>query len=402
MELNIKKISLLFCVIVFLVNSYVFAYETDPDVLSEMHKSFSSQYSYNKNVDSKSFKLYDVIYTCGIEYRGDGMQYCCPAIYVDNHAIMYDSYDFSKPRTKLIINGSENEYTYQNYLYNSRTLVPADVFCDFGCEVDFNESTYVCTISGNNTVLEILPNLMGMRKNKADGYYVPLDVCARFINDTLYVPVRAVADQLGLYIDWNGETNTVTLNSVKKGGLEVCSPRLFINEVPEEVSCSMFELSGAVWDNENKAEVYVNNELVVTAEVNQERDWNKKLILQPGENKIEISVKNSIGYEFTEIKTVRYSETTISADKAPVFAALECPQIVNSPTATISGYISNVVHGVQMTINGYNVGLIEVPDNMFNIALKGLIPGENTYKFVLTNNHGKSTEVVKTITYIEK
>ena len=34
--------------------------------------------------------------------------------------------------------------------------------------------------------------------------------------------------------------------------------------------------------------------------------------------------------------------------------------------------------------------------------LKGLIPGENTYKFVLTNNHGKSTEVVKTITYIEK
>ena len=397
------KLSLFLCLIGLLVNSSVFAYETNPDALTKMHKSFASQYSYKKNIESKSFDCYDIAYTCDIKYRGDGMQYSCPAIYIDGHAIMYDSYDFSKPRTRIIINGNENEYTYQNYLYNSRTLVPADIFRQLGCEVTFNKNTYVCTISGNNTVLEIMPNLIGMRKNMDKGYYVPIDVCARFINGALYVPVRAVADQLGLYVGWSDETKTVTLDSAKPEGQDALKPVLYINRLPETVNCSLFELSGSVWDKENVAEVYVNNELVVTSKVNEEKDWNKEFVLQPGENSFEIKFKNDKGYEFSEIRTVNYSNIIAEGmTTAPVFASLECPENVYGPSVTVKGYIANLNHGAKMSINGHSIELVGVPNNMFNIDLNGLKPGENTYKFIIANNHGQSTEVVKTITYIQK
>lgn len=52
-----------------------------------------------------------------------------------------------------------------------------------------------------------------MRKNQADGFYVPLEVCARIIDDTLYVPVRAVSDEFGLNVNWDGSTSTVTLDN---------------------------------------------------------------------------------------------------------------------------------------------------------------------------------------------
>ncbi len=90
--------------------------------------------------------------------------------------------------------------------------MPAEVFKEVGCEVDYDENTYVATIRKGETVLEILPNLIGMRKNQADGYYVPLEVCARLIDNTLYVPVRAVANEFGISVFWDGETNTVSIS----------------------------------------------------------------------------------------------------------------------------------------------------------------------------------------------
>ena len=92
--------------------------------------------------------------------------------------------------------------------------MPVYVFAEVGCNVDLDENTYVATLEKDDTTLEILPNLIGMRKNRADGYYVPLEVCARFVDDVLYVPVRAVADEFGLSVDWIDAPATVTLNSV--------------------------------------------------------------------------------------------------------------------------------------------------------------------------------------------
>lgn len=98
-------------------------------------------------------------------------------------------------------------------IFNDRVLVPADVFKETGCDVTFDENTYVITVSKDGTVLELLPNLIGMIKNRQEGFYVPLEVCARFIDDIPYVPVRAVANEFKLEVLWDADTRTVFLNN---------------------------------------------------------------------------------------------------------------------------------------------------------------------------------------------
>ena len=63
----------------------------------------------------------------------------------------------------------DSGYEIQYAVFNSKVLIPYDVFKLVGCEVLFNKDTYVTTISKNDTTLEIIPNIIGMRKNQAEG-----------------------------------------------------------------------------------------------------------------------------------------------------------------------------------------------------------------------------------------
>lgn len=180
----------------------------------EKQRGFAMQHPYREGDTEKSFELYpEIVYTTGTEFTKDGLEYELPAIYIDYAAMRVDSYHLeARDWTKFIVNGAVTPYYDRCVLYNSRLLVPAEVFKEVGCEVDYDENTYVATIRKGETVLEILPNLIGMRKNQADGYYVPLEVCARLIDNTLYVPVRAVANEFGISVFWDGETNTVSIS----------------------------------------------------------------------------------------------------------------------------------------------------------------------------------------------
>lgn len=191
-----------------------FAYsDISTGTIRKKQLAFASRYSYHEGDFDKSFNTYPgILYTSGIEYRADGAVYECPAIYVDEHAMYFNDYSLQKGEAKFIINGMMSQYFDQCVLYNSRLLVPVNAFSAVGCDVVTDADSYVTTISKGGVILEILPNLIGMRKNQADGFYVPLEVCARIIDDTLYVPVRAVADEFGLGVEWDGVTGTVTLH----------------------------------------------------------------------------------------------------------------------------------------------------------------------------------------------
>ena len=79
-----------------------------------------------------------------------------------------------------------------------------------------DETAYVAEISDGKTVLEILPNVIGIRKNKADGYRVPLKICARIIDDVFYVPAEAVLNEFGLQTKWNETEKVVEISSARK------------------------------------------------------------------------------------------------------------------------------------------------------------------------------------------
>ena len=184
-------------------------WDTSLTNIDKLAQTFASQYPYKEGDTEKSFELYpDIIYSSGMEKTAEGIEYECPAIYDDRHA--YDLVNtMSVMPAKFVVEDSGYEIQYA--VFNSKVLIPYDVFKLVGCEVLFNKDTYVTTISKNDTTLEIIPNIIGMRKNQAEGYWVPLEICARFVNDTLYLPLDAVAKEIGYVAETNSDGSVITL-----------------------------------------------------------------------------------------------------------------------------------------------------------------------------------------------
>lgn len=211
-----KKTLSILLTLVCIVPMNVFANEVpSADMIHDKALEFASQYPYKDGDSEKSFSetYAEREYTSGIETRYDGVTYECPAVYHDEHAQLVDDYDLQYGRLNLTINNNTSKYSYQSVLYNSVTMVPIEVFEEAGCTREYNEYYYVTKLRKNNTTLEIIPYLIGMRKDGADGFWVPIGVCARYIGDNLYVPVRAVAEELGITVGWDGSTQTVSLTS---------------------------------------------------------------------------------------------------------------------------------------------------------------------------------------------
>ena len=184
-------------------------WDTSLTNIDKLAQAFASQYPYKDGDTEKSFELYPGI-TCmlGMEKTADGIEYECPAIYDDRHA--YELVNtMSVMPLKLVVN--DLNYETQYALFNSKVLVPYDLFNLVGCDVLFNKDTYVATISKNDTTLEIIPNIVGMRKNQAEGYWIPLEICARFVGDALYVPIDAVAREFGYTVEINSDKSTITI-----------------------------------------------------------------------------------------------------------------------------------------------------------------------------------------------
>lgn len=188
-------------------------YDTSLEHIGKLAQAFASQYEYHEGDTEKSFAEYpDILYTSGIEKRADGKEYECPALYDDNMAAAQLA-EMKTGELRLYANG-EDEGITSYALYQSELLVPAEICRCFGCEVSFAEESYVLTIQKDETVLELLPNLIGMRKNKAEGFWLPLKTCARMIEGSLYVPLEAIAAEWNLSIqtDMTAGTLTVTAN----------------------------------------------------------------------------------------------------------------------------------------------------------------------------------------------
>ena len=184
-------------------------WDTSLTNIDKLAQAFASQYPYKEGDTEKSFELYpDIIYSSGMEKTSEGIEYECPAIYDDRYA--YDLVNtMSVMPAKLVVDDSSYEIQYA--VFNSKVLVPYDIFKLVECDVSFNKETYIATISKNDTTLEIIPNIIGMRKNQAEGSWVPLEICARFVNDTLYLPLDAVAMEFGYVAEISSDNSVIIL-----------------------------------------------------------------------------------------------------------------------------------------------------------------------------------------------
>lgn len=73
---------------------------------------------------------------------------------------------------------------------------------------------------------------VGKTTYQADGYAKTMDVAPYTANGRIYVPVRYLAEALGLAVDWNAETESVTLAGEKEIKLVIKQKTMIVNGNP--------------------------------------------------------------------------------------------------------------------------------------------------------------------------
>lgn len=96
---------------------------------------------------------------------------------------------------------------------NGRTLIPVRaVFEDLGAKVEWNNTARSVKINYSDTVITLYVDKTSVKVNQKNK---ELDVPAKIINGRTMIPVRFVATELGMTVDWVDSTSTVVISTQK-------------------------------------------------------------------------------------------------------------------------------------------------------------------------------------------
>ena len=97
-------------------------------------------------------------------------------------------------------------------IVDNRTLVPVrGVFEALGFDVDWDVESRAAILINDDfeVIIAIDSNVFTV-----NGVSHTLDVPAQIIEDRTMLPIRAVLENVGLYVDWDGGTNTVLVSTI--------------------------------------------------------------------------------------------------------------------------------------------------------------------------------------------
>lgn len=102
---------------------------------------------------------------------------------------------------------------------NDRTLVPLRaIFEALGAQVDWEEETQLITSTKGDITIKLTVGSDKLYRNDDE---IVLDVPAQVQNDRTLVPVRAISESFGCQVDWDEETQLVTIHVPDIGFYEV-------------------------------------------------------------------------------------------------------------------------------------------------------------------------------------
>ncbi len=123
---------------------------------------------------------------------------------------------FTLPQTaqaasNLVLSGSQKTLGYETINIEGRTMVPLRAVSEgLGYRCIWQANTREAFISGPGKDVIIMPN---KKELVANGVSVAIDVAAKIIDDRLWVPVRAVTENLGANVYWYESTQIVYIES---------------------------------------------------------------------------------------------------------------------------------------------------------------------------------------------
>ncbi len=162
--------------------SYYLGYDTETVPVPLMYTMNGSEKVSNPDLDKKSWKIDDL-------YEGTSIQ-----LGIDVSKALVNN------ELKRIDNDSDDVSPY--IADGGRTLVPLRFIAEgFGAEVDWDDQAKLITIKLGEKEIKMSP---GSADYTVDGKSEKLDVPAEIKNDRTFVPLRAVAENLGKTVFWDG------------------------------------------------------------------------------------------------------------------------------------------------------------------------------------------------------
>jgi hypothetical protein len=112
---------------------------------------------------------------------------------------------------RVLVDGTELQFDAEPFMENSRTLVPVRALAEkLGFVVGWDEADQRVTLTKGETVIQLW---IGSTKVVVNGKESQIDVAPTKVNDRTFVPVRFVSEQLGTYVAWDNETQSVKVSS---------------------------------------------------------------------------------------------------------------------------------------------------------------------------------------------
>ena len=178
----------------------------------------------------------------------------------------------------LNINGSVITTTVAPYQSNGTTLVPLRVVSEnLGAKVDWNQQTKTVTITQDATIINLT---LGSKIAKVNGEEKTLNLAPQIKNNTTMVPIRFVSENLNCDVNWDKETQTVSVTGKAKIETVVSEDGSFVIKNPQMLAG--IPILTVDWMEQN-----------LGAHVTYYPQWNRYIVISENrDSKVVISEKN--------------------------------------------------------------------------------------------------------------
>lgn len=122
---------------------------------------------------------------------------------------------------KVYLNGRLLSFDQPPVIINGSTLVPMRaIFEALGATVNWEAASQMVTATKGNTTIKLI---IGLQTAQVNGHETALSQPAQIMGGRTMVPLRFIAEALNCEVNWDGPTQTITINSKDSGTTELPS-----------------------------------------------------------------------------------------------------------------------------------------------------------------------------------